>query len=143
MIRATSPGGRGPGGGETGKTVALGFQTEEFLSRLDSYRDLLPGPIGLMAEAVRSMIREIENPTAADIRKLHGEILRVIGCAENLIELCGPEGRWCASRCPFGAYLPQGVLYASETAPFCLPWTALKQGDQGGPPEGPPERGPE
>lgn len=115
--------------------MALGFQTEEFMSRLESYQAVLPVRISRMAQVMKDMIREIDAPLADDIQRLREAIREVIGSEEDLIELCGSEGRWC-SRCPFGAYLPQGVPFASEAAPFCLPWTAVRQGSRPPSPEG-------
>ena len=46
------------------------------------------------------------------------------GDAEDLRAICGTEGKLC-SQCPFGAYLPSGFPYASETQALCLPWIVV------------------
>lgn len=106
-----------------------GFQTEEFISRFETYGKDLPLQINLMAEALQIMIREIEKPKPDDIKKLHSTLRQMIKNEESLTDICGTDGRLC-QKCPFGAYLPQGVAFASPSFPFCLPWISLESGKQ-------------
>lgn len=106
--------------------MLFGFQTEEFLSRLEAYKDELPSKIVAMAELMKTMIREIEIPSGHDINHLHNAICGLISEERILIDICGEEGDLC-DICPFGAYLPQGVSKASSTLPLCIPWISLHQ----------------
>jgi hypothetical protein len=103
-----------------------GLQTKDFRDRMAKERSNLPNLIVELAEVLDKMIEEIERPTRADIARLHARMRELIGSKENLINTCGNEGKLCAI-CPFMAYVPTDIQYASESQPICLPWIALNR----------------
>ncbi len=101
-----------------------GIQTHDFLRRLRQDPEALPPLLLELANVMAAMIQEIDNPQIEDIRKLQGELRRLIGDAAGLRAVCGDAGELC-SQCPFGAYLPSGFAYASENQALCLPWIVI------------------
>ena len=91
-----------------------GVQTHDFLTRLKKAEDSLPPLLLELAGMMRRMIETIDRPQLADIQGLQAEIRRLIGDPQSLRDICGTEGQLCG-QCPFGAYLPSGFPYASET----------------------------
>ncbi len=103
-----------------------GLQTKDFRDRLDKGREDLPAIIIDLAEVLTDMIENIERPTRGDIARLHGRLRDIIGIKARLVEVCGNEGELCTI-CPFMAYVPTEINYASESQPLCLPWIALNR----------------
>jgi hypothetical protein len=102
-----------------------GIQTHDFIRRLRQVEESGLSPLLLeLARVMEAMIQVIENPQLEDIRKLQGAMRRLIGDANELRAVCGTAGEVCG-QCPFGAYLPSGFPYASETQALCLPWIAV------------------
>lgn len=103
-----------------------GLQTKDFRDRLKKSRETLPQLVVELAELLDRTIEEIEKPTRGDIARLHRSMRAVIGTKESLINTCGNEGEICIS-CPFMAYVPTDIHFASESQPICLPWIALNR----------------
>jgi hypothetical protein len=101
-----------------------GIQTHDFLMRLRKSQDTLPRLILQMARLMARQIEEIKQPQVDDIRNLQEQLRQMIGDADELRNFCGTEGNFCG-QCPFGAYLPTGFAYASETQALCLPWIVV------------------
>jgi hypothetical protein len=107
-----------------------GLQTMDFLERIKQFEAGLPPLLLEMAQLVRLMIEEIERPQLEDVQRLQAELRRMLGGSEQLIALCGAEGKLCL-QCPFGSYLPTGFSFASPEQPLCLPWIVLTQPEAG------------
>ena len=103
-----------------------GLQTRDFLERMEKFEQELPPLLLEMSQKVRQMIEEIERPQLEDVEKMQEELLQMISGSEQLIAVCGREGKFCV-QCPFGAYLPTGFPFASPEQPLCLPWIVLTQ----------------
>jgi hypothetical protein len=101
-----------------------GIQTHDFLMRLRKSQDSLPPLILQMARLMARLVEEIQQPQIDDIRTLQEQLRQMIGDAAELRNFCGTEGSFCG-QCPFGAYLPTGFAYASETQALCLPWIVV------------------
>jgi hypothetical protein len=92
--------------------------------RLRKCQDTLPPFLLEMARLMARMVEEIQQPQIEDIRNLQEQMRQMIGDAEEMRQFCGTEGQFCG-QCPFGAYLPRGFAYASETQALCLPWIVV------------------
>ncbi|MDD2903945.1 MAG: hypothetical protein PHU44_16075 [Syntrophales bacterium] len=103
-----------------------GLQTSDFLERMEKFEQELPPLLLELSQVVRQMIEEIERPQLEDVQKMQEELLKMLGDSEQLIAVCGTEGKLCV-QCPFGAYLPTGFPFASPEQPLCLPWIVLTQ----------------
>jgi hypothetical protein len=101
-----------------------GIQTHDFLTRLNKLSEDFPPLLEELAGVMRQMIESIDRPQLEDVQKLYAELLSRIGDPARLRAVCGTEGRLC-SQCPFGAYLPSGFAFASETQALCLPWIVI------------------
>jgi hypothetical protein len=103
-----------------------GLQTLDFLERCQKVGEELPPLLQEMAQVLKKMIEEIEQPQLEDVQQMQSELLQMLSDPERLVAACGSEGKLC-SQCPFGAYLPTGFPFASPTQPLCLPWIVLTQ----------------
>jgi hypothetical protein len=105
-----------------------GLQTKDFFDRLEKRKNELPELILQLSEVLTRMVEETELPTRGDIARLHGGLREVIGSRDELIRTCGNDGKICGI-CPFMAYVPTEIHFASESQPFCLPWIAWNRGN--------------
>lgn len=109
-----------------------GRRTEEFIRRLDHNKDELPEILLELAGLQRIRIEEVPEPSQQAIQELLEVIREHLGGPESgqtaLVETCGHEGALCGV-CPFGAFIPQEMGFASRHQPICLPWISVTQPD--------------
>ena len=109
-----------------------GRRTEEFIRRLDHNKDELPEILLELAGLQRNSIEEVPEPSQQAIQELLEALRDRLGGLESgqttLAETCGHEGALCGA-CPFGAFIPQEMGFASQVQPICLPWISVTQPD--------------
>lgn len=109
-----------------------GKLTEEFLQRMEQNQGELPEILVALARIQRKHIEETAEPSEENIKSLLGHLKEQLGGAEagraKLTETCGNEGALCGL-CPFGAFIPQEMGFASPVQPICLPWISVTQPD--------------
>jgi hypothetical protein len=107
-----------------------GRHTEEFMRRIDQNKDELPDILLELAGLQRNRIEELPEPSQQAIQELLDIFREHLGGPEpgqaTLVETCGHEGALCGV-CPFGAFIPPDMGFASKSQPICLPWISVTQ----------------
>ena len=116
----------------TGKRTESGKLTEEFLRRLEQNQEELPEVLTNLARLQRNRIQETPEPGQKDIEELLQSLREHLGGAEAgrsvLVDTCGHEGALC-NICPFGAFIPPEMGFASLRQPICLPFISVTKVD--------------
>ena len=117
---------------ESPERTESGRLTEEFFSRLEQNREELPEILLELGTLQNKFIHEVPEPSQKEIQALLDKLRERLGGGEagqtTLAETCGHEGALCPT-CPFGAFIPEEMGFASQRQPICLPWISVTQTD--------------